>query len=48
MSESVHFSGEHNILRDQVRRFVAEEVEPNGDASEQVEVPIAGRGHGDP
>jgi acyl-CoA dehydrogenase len=34
MTESVYFSDEHNILRDQVRRFVAEEVEPNGDAWE--------------
>ena len=31
MTESVYFSDEHNILRDQVRRFVDEEVEPNGD-----------------
>jgi len=31
MTDSVYFSDEHNILRDQVRRFVAEEVEPHGD-----------------
>ena len=28
---SVYFSEEHNILRDQVRRFVEEEIKPHGD-----------------
>ena len=34
MTDSAYFSDEHRILRDQVRRFVTEEVEPHGDAWE--------------
>lgn len=33
--DTVYFSEEHNILREQVRRFVEEEVEPHGDAWER-------------
>lgn len=35
--ESVYLSEEHNMLRDQARRFVQEEVLPNGDAWEAAE-----------
>ncbi|MCP4328020.1 MAG: acyl-CoA dehydrogenase [Alphaproteobacteria bacterium] len=34
MNHSVYFSTEHQILRDQIRRFVEDEVEPNGGAWE--------------
>jgi len=37
MTESAYFSDEHRILRDQVRRFVTEEVEPHGDAWEEAQ-----------
>lgn len=38
--DSVYFSEEHRILRDQIRRFVDEDVRPNGDAWEAAgEVP---------
>jgi acyl-CoA dehydrogenase len=33
--ETIYLSEEHRILRDQVRRFVVEEVEPHGDAWEE-------------
>lgn len=32
--ESIYFADEHRMLRDQIRRFVDEEVRPNGDAWE--------------
>ena len=31
MIDSLYFSEEHELLRDQIRRFVAEEVLPFGD-----------------
>lgn len=34
MAKSVHFSEEHDLLRSQIRRFIVEEVAPNGDAWE--------------
>lgn len=38
--ESIYFSEEHNLFRDQLRRFVNEEVAPNGDTWERAgEVP---------
>jgi len=33
--DSANLSDEHNILRDQVRRYVAEEIEPHADAWEE-------------
>lgn len=33
--DSVYFKEEHNLLRDQVRRFVDEEIKPHGDAWER-------------
>ena len=33
--ESVYFKEEHNLLRDQVRRFVEQEIKPHGDAWER-------------
>jgi acyl-CoA dehydrogenase len=33
--KSIYFADEHRILRDQIRRFVDEEVRPNGDAWEE-------------
>ena len=35
MSPSIHFSEEHDMLRDQVRRFVEQEVVPHGEAWER-------------
>ncbi len=40
--ESIHFSQEHAAFRDQLRRFVTEEVRPNADAWEEAgEIPRA-------
>ncbi|NIP74935.1 MAG: acyl-CoA dehydrogenase, partial [Xanthomonadales bacterium] len=37
---SIYFSPEHDLFRDQVRRFVVEEIRPNADAWEEAgEVP---------
>jgi acyl-CoA dehydrogenase len=33
--DPIHFSEEHRMLRDQIRRFVEQEIRPNGDAWEQ-------------
>lgn len=35
MSPSIHFAEEHDMLRDQVRRFVEQEVVPHGEAWER-------------
>jgi len=35
MSSSIHFAEEHDMLRDQVRRFVEQEVAPHGEAWER-------------
>jgi len=35
MVKSIHFSEEHDLLRTQIKRFIAEEVEPNGEAWER-------------
>ena len=35
MQNSIYFSEEHNMLRDQIRRFVVEKVEPNGEQWER-------------
>jgi len=35
MSESPYFTEEHEMMRQQIRRFIADEVEPNGDQWER-------------
>ena len=34
MQRSIYFTEEHDLLRDQIRRFISEKVVPNGDAWE--------------